>query len=132
MERGDDHSSSSEFVDVLVVDDNEDVRTSCASILSGAGYSVGTAANGAVALQFLKSTDTGVVLLDLKMPVLDGYRVLDLLDEPPPVVLLTARNYDSEVVARRDKVFLYLQKPIHPNDLLEAVALALVGRRHSA
>lgn len=63
--------------------------------------------------------------LDVFMPVLDGLRLLDRLDDPPPVVLVTAHSYDEEIMARRDKVFMYIQKPLAPRHLIEAVASAL-------
>lgn len=123
---------SSSYVDVLIVDDNDQVRASCASVLVDAGYCVLEAENGAVAFEVLRSRDIGAIILDIGMPVLDGFGLLDRLQDPPPILLLTARGYDREVMERLDKVFLYLRKPTPPPDLLEAVALAVAagsGRR---
>lgn len=112
-------------VDVLVVDDDAGVRTSFGTILRDAGYSVEEAEDGFVALQRLRAMRVGMVLLDVRMPVLDGLHVLDELEDPPPVVLMTAHEYDADVMARRSKVTLYIQKPVPPRDLLAAVAKAL-------
>lgn len=113
-------------VDVLVVDDDHDVRTSFACILRDVGYRVDEAEDGFVALERLRTKQIGVMVLDVFMPVLDGLRLLDRLDDPPPVLLMTAHTYDEEVMARRDKVFMYIQKPVPPQHLIAAVASALM------
>lgn len=115
-------------VDVLVVEDDAGIRTSFAAILRGAGYKVAEAEDGLVALEQLRSRRVGAVVLDVLMPGLDGLDLLDKLDDPPPVVLVTAHDYDPEVMARRSKVSLYLQKPVPPANLLEAVAQAISAR----
>jgi CheY-like chemotaxis protein len=112
---------------VLVVDDDGDVRRSCAEVLRTAGYRVVEAEHGLAALEHLKSSDVGAVVLDVFMPGLDGLSVLDEIENPPPVVLLTAHVYDDEVIARRSKVSLYVQKPIAPLALLEVVARMFTG-----
>jgi CheY-like chemotaxis protein len=110
---------------VLVVDDDRDVRCSCAEVLRTAGYRVVEAENGLAALTHLRSSDVGAVLLDVFMPGLDGLSVLDAIETPPPVALLTAHGYDNDIMVRRSKVTMYIQKPIAPPDLLEAVARML-------
>ena len=118
-----------DHVDVLVVDDDHSVRTSCAEILREANYSVVEAADAWEALRHLASYDIGAILLDIFMPDRDGLWLLDQLEDPPPVVLITARNYDLEVMARREKVFMYLQKPVRPPELLNVVARAMAMRK---
>jgi two-component system phosphoglycerate transport system response regulator PgtA len=112
---------------VLVVDDDSDVRGSCADVLRTAGYRVIEAEDSSAAREHLRSPDINAVLLDVYMPGLDGLALLDELDDPPPVALLTAHVYDEEVVARRSKVALYIQKPIAPTDLLEVVGRMITG-----
>ena len=107
---------------MLVVDDDRDVRGSCAEVLRTAGYRVVEAGDGLAALEHLKSSDIGAVLLDIFMPGLDGLSMLDQIEDPPPVALLTAHAYDEAVVVRRAKIAMYMQKPINPSALLEAVA----------
>src|SRR5579872_3621361 len=75
---------------VLVVDDNEAIRTSVSELLRSAGYSVMEAADGQSALDLLTTTTVGVVLLDLKMPGGGGLAVLEGIDDPPPVILMSA------------------------------------------
>ena len=119
-----------DVIDVLVVDDDDYLRTLWRDVLRDASWRVEEAPNGLVALEFLRSTPVGAVVLDVRMPVLDGFGLLDQLGSPPPVVLVTGHVYDPEVMVRRDKVSFYLQKPVLPPVLLEAVAQAIaLGRR---
>ena len=112
-------------LDVLLVEDDEAVRTSFAEILREARYSVAEAADSQAALDILNSSRVRTVVLDVYLPTRSGLWLLDQLEKPPSVVLVTGHPYDPEVMQRRDKVFLYLQKPIHPPELLVAVARAV-------
>lgn len=117
-------------VDVLLVEDDEGVRTSFVEILQGAGYTTAEAGDSHAALLQLESCSVRTVLLDVYLPGLSGLWLLDQLEDPPPVVLVTAHDYDPEVLARREKVFLYVQKPIAPSELLRVVARSVAaGRR---
>jgi CheY-like chemotaxis protein len=107
---------------VLVADDDSDVRSSGAEILRTAGYVVYEAADGYAAVELLRTREISAVLLDVNMPGLDGLTLLDQFDRLPPVALLTEHEYDPEVIARREKLFMYLAKPVPPQDLIEAVA----------
>lgn len=110
---------------VLVVDDDESIRTSMVAVLSIAGYRVLEAADGLAALQQLQKTTVGAVVLDMHMPVLDGLALLDILDDPPPVVVVTAKDYDADIARRRDKIFAFAQKPVPAKDLVDLVARAV-------
>jgi two-component system, chemotaxis family, chemotaxis protein CheY len=110
---------------VLVVDDEEAVRTSVAAILRGVGYRVMEAEDGERALQMLDDHDVQVVVLDIRMPRLDGIGVLDALEEPPAVVLMSAHRLAAEERARvAPKVVSILEKPVPPRRLLDEVAVA--------
>jgi len=124
--------SSADPEAVLVVDDDSDVRYSCAQVLRTAGYRVIEAEDGLAALALLKSSDIGAVLLDVFMPGLDGLSLLDQIEHPPPVALLTAHTYDNAIVVRRSKIAMYMQKPINPPALLEAVAQMFTGDDQSS
>jgi CheY-like chemotaxis protein len=82
---------------VLIVDDDLDIRETLTEILEDRGFAVITAANGLEALQVLRSADVkpSVILLDLMMPVMDGYDFLAEYKRDPalasiPVVVVTA------------------------------------------
>ena len=113
----------SRYVDVLVVDDDEAVRSSCAAVIRTSGFSVEMAENGDVALSVLQEVDVGVMLLDLVMPNGDGFSVLDALDDPPPVVLISAYAFNEDIRKRvGHKITEYLQKPVSPHRLVPVVA----------
>jgi CheY-like chemotaxis protein len=110
-------------VDVLVVDDDDAVRSSLAEILSVSGFSVEVAEDGDVALDLIAELEVRMILLDLRMPRRDGFSVLDALDDPPPVVLISAYSLDPDVRRRVGaKVVRHLQKPVSPHKLLPVVA----------
>ena len=113
---------------MLIADDYAPLRKSMRVVLENAGFEVIEAENGAVALGTLVSNDVDVVLLDLNMPVCDGYEVLRRLDRPrPPVIVLSAFKQDSaaEVLAEFDDiVFAVLRKPVAPALLCDRVSSA--------
>jgi CheY-like chemotaxis protein len=113
--------------DVLVVDDEESLRTSVADILRSAGYSVMEAEDGQAALDVLETEDVAVVILDQKMPRRTGTEVVNSLDSPPPpaIILLSAHRIENGDRALIDKkVFSFLTKPVAPLRLLDEVAAA--------
>ncbi len=87
-------------VDVLVVDDDEAVRSTSAGILRTSGYTVAAASDGDVALRLLEQQSVGVVLLDMRMPRCDGLSVLEALNPPQLVVLVSAHSLDQATRAR--------------------------------
>jgi DNA-binding response OmpR family regulator len=115
-------------VDVLVVDDHEAIRTSVAELLRTAGYSVIEAEDGEQALRAVSDNEVGAIVLDLRMPGVDGLKVLEALSDPPPVIITSAFTLDFDEHQRvDDKIFVQLVKPFHPRRLIEAVASA-IGR----
>ena len=113
-------------VDVLVVDDDEALRDSWAQILENSGYSVAVAEDGDVALDIIDSREVGMVLLDLRMPRVDGLTVIETLRTPQLVVLVSAFSLDEATHARVDaKVVTYLEKPVSPQRLLSVVGSTL-------
>jgi CheY-like chemotaxis protein len=111
---------------VLVVDDQEAIRRSVAELLRSAGYDAVEAENGEQALEVLQSRDVAAVVLDVRMPKVGGLGVLDALENPPPVILMSAFEMGSDDQDRIDrKIFVQLVKPFHPRRLLEAVAAAI-------
>ena len=111
--------------EVLVVDDEEDVRVSAADVLRSEGYDVLEADDGVAALDLMRRHPFSVVVLDVRMPGRDGIEVLDALEEPPPVVLISAYCLDPDVRSRLgDKVGAFLKKPFAPLRLLEEVSAA--------
>jgi CheY-like chemotaxis protein len=107
---------------VLLVEDNDDIRESYATLIRERGYDVQTAVNGRDALDKLEAAGSvDVILLDLMMPVMDGWQFRRrLLDEPKwaaiPVVLMSGAG-ELERHARSLGAAAYLEKPIRLNAL---------------
>ncbi len=115
---------------VLVVDDEPKVRELLADILEDAGYEALTAASGREALDKMKSEnrEPDLVLLDIMMPELDGFQVLNLIRQISnvPVIMLTARR---EVDYVRDAIDIgaddYVSKPFRTQELLARIRAKL-------
>ena len=111
---------------VLIVDDDADVREDYAELLREEGYQVMTAANGREALEQLEATTApSLILLDLKMPVMDGWKFHRKLAEDPalshvPVVLLSGSS-DVYEEASRLAADDFLLKPVPVRELLGTV-----------
>ncbi|HUC38261.1 MAG TPA: response regulator [Acidimicrobiales bacterium] len=113
-------------VDVLVVDDEDSVRSSICEILDTAGLTTGEASDGEHALQELSHRRVGAMVVDVRMPRLDGITMLQRLSHPPPTILVSAYVIDDEDRERLSgKVLAYLQKPFRPQELLRLVSDAL-------
>lgn len=112
-------------VDILVVDDDEAVRTTMTNLLEHAGYSVVAAEDGLAALGAARVTNFRVVLLDLKLPVLDGPGFLVQAGAVPPVIVVTGLEANEVRLPVEADVVSYLRKPVPPTELLRVVAKTL-------
>lgn len=114
---------------VLVVDDHDMLRSGLSVALSAAGYSVESAPDGLAALQAVSESRPDVVVLDLRMPVMDGFATLARLRADPrtadiPVVVATAaEDQRSRILAEGAAAFV--TKPIDARQLLREVSLAM-------
>jgi DNA-binding response OmpR family regulator len=127
---------------LLVVDDEDNTRRSLADILRLEGYQVETANGGEAAIQIMSAQDFDLILLDLKMPGLDGLDVLRYvarskpalstplpLQLPPTVIMLTAHgSLESAIEALRHGAHDYLLKPSSPEQILNSVSQGLQAR----
>jgi response regulator receiver protein len=120
-------------VSVLLVDDDAMVRTGLRMILGGtAEVSIaGEAENGAVALEAVGKTRPDVVLLDVRMPVLDGLATAERLlsqPNPPAIIMLTTFNTDDYVLrALKAGARGFLLKDTSPAEMLDAIRRAAAG-----
>ncbi|HEV8246187.1 MAG TPA: response regulator, partial [Polyangiaceae bacterium] len=120
---------------VLVVEDNEALRTEIAELFREDGYRVLEASDGAAALGILRGgTPIDVVLLDLWMPTMDGWRFrLEQRRDPAlrdvPVVVLTA---DDSVQAQAIDADAVVPKPFEADELSEAVRSVLAKHEAAA
>jgi two-component system response regulator AtoC len=113
-------------VPILVVDDEEIVRDSLAGWLEEDGYAVHTAPDGRSALDRLDRQSYAILLVDLKMPGMDGLEVLTRARQKQPdaaVILMTAfATVDTAVQAMKHGAHDYLVKPFEPQELSQMVA----------
>jgi len=112
-------------IDVLVVDDDRAHRTALMAILRAAGYVAEEAEDGFAALERLRSESVRSVLLEVNLPGLGGLQLLDKLDNPPPVILMSGDDSGLDVILRRSNARMFIQKPIPVPYLLEAVSQTL-------
>ncbi len=120
---------------VLIVDDEPDILLFVRVNMEMEGHQVLSAADGEEALAIVREHRPDVVVLDVMMPRLDGWQVLerlkaddDLLVRTIPVVMLTALGSDyDQVRGGIEGAVEYLPKPVTPDALLRAVHTALEG-----
>ncbi|MDL1952135.1 sigma-54-dependent Fis family transcriptional regulator, partial [Acidobacteria bacterium ACD] len=106
---------------ILVVDDEEIVRESLTAWLEKDGYTLESAEDGPTALKLLRASTWSILLVDLKMPGMDGLEVLAHAKEIQPdtaVVIMTAfATVDTAVNAMKGGAYDYLVKPFDPEEL---------------
>jgi CheY-like chemotaxis protein len=109
---------------IVVVDDTDGIRDLVTDTLTDAGYAVVCAANGADALDVIAGTDPALILLDLNMPVMDGWqfaRALAARSLRIPVIVMTAAG-DVARHAQELGAVGWLRKPFDLTELLRVVA----------
>jgi len=118
---------------VLVVDDEEVVRLGYRRVLSGDGFTVMAAGNGSEALALMADKRFDVVLLDLRMPGMDGLEVLRAIKERAPeseVVVVTGYpSIETAKEAVRLGAYDYLTKPVVPDAVIRAATGAWMQKR---
>jgi CheY-like chemotaxis protein len=116
---------------ILVVDDDADIRDTLAQVLEDEGYRVVCASNGLEALEMLRSDPAipALILLDLMMPVMNGWQFNEERRKDDrlariPLVVVTAAG-DARDRAASIKAVRIIQKPIRLEDLLEVIQSAI-------
>jgi len=111
--------------DVVVIDDEETFTEGCRQTLEMGGYRAAVAKNGQQGLSLVRSAHPGVVLVDLKMPGMNGIEVLGHLStsEPctVPIMVTGHGTMDSAVESMKVGAFDFLTKPFDPERLLDSV-----------
>lgn len=116
---------------ILLADDEDDIKTIVKLYLEASGYEVLTAFDGLDTLSMAETEKPDVIVLDVMMPVLDGFEVARKLKANPltreiPIIMLSAANQSSAIrkglqVGARD----YVVKPFEPSKLEQVIADAL-------
>lgn len=116
---------------ILIIENEVSNRILIERVLSTRGYRCIAASNGLEALNILEHEHVNLILTDLSMPVMDGYRTTQLIRERPgmehvPIVAVTAyAQGDENEAALQMGCNEYLTKPFKPRQLLELVARLL-------
>ncbi len=122
-----------EKANILIVDDEEVVRLSHRRSLASMNCNTQVAEDGASALQFMEEQAFDVILLDLRMPDLDGMEVLRTVKIRWPdseVVVITGYpSIESAKEAVRLGAYNYLAKPLCPDDVVKATSAAMTQKR---
>lgn len=120
-------------IKILVVDDDEVVRLSYLRLLANACWSVECAWNGNEALRAITRKAYDVVLLDLRMPGVDGMEVLKAIkDKWPETEVVIITGYPSIETAKeavRLGAHEYLAKPVGPDDVINAATDAITSKK---
>lgn len=121
---------------VLVVDDNREIRNILLTALQGRSLTVDLASGGAEAIRLLRENTYAVVVLDLLMPHVDGFAVLDAIDHdlphPPVVLVVTAADANTIKSAEARRIHGIVRKPFDPVEIAGIVADCVELRGRSA
>ena len=117
------------MTDILLIDDDERLRTSFEKILIDEGYRVQTAPNGEIGLQRFKEFAPSMVILDVRMPGMSGLEMLEAvrqIDNQLPVIIMTAYSTtETAIEATKMGAYDYVIKPFKTREMLDLIEQAL-------
>mgnify|MGYP003960907659 CR=1 FL=1 len=118
---------------ILIIDDEEIVRDSCTQILAKSNYEIATASNGRDGLALLEEFHPDLALVDLKMPGISGFEVLDQIHAYDPtivaIVITGFATVSSAVEAMKKGTYDFLPKPFTPDELRMLIRRGLERRK---
>lgn len=118
---------------ILIIDDEEVVLDSCTLILEGSGYPIVTAKNGTRGLELVRESQPDLVFVDLKMPGISGFEVLErirLMDPNIVTIVITGfATISSAVDAMKQGAYDFLPKPFTPDEFRLIVQRGFEKRR---
>jgi two-component system OmpR family response regulator len=116
---------------ILIVDDDASIRQMLSLGLKQEGYDIETADNGKKALEIIPVFEPHVIILDIMMPVMDGYELCESIPEisGASMIMLTAKDTSKDIVkGLRLGAHDYLVKPFHFEELLARIEVQLRNR----
>ena len=120
-------------IGILIVDDEASVRDALHKWFEFDGYRVDSAADATIALQKLQDASWDIVLLDIKMPGMDGLelqRRIKEIDKDIITIMITAfASVDTSIQALKEGAFDYVVKPVDPDDMSHLIRNAVEQRR---
>ena len=116
-------------INILVVDDEESIRTTLKQILTGEGHTVSDAANGMEAVHLVRQNRFDILLVDYTLPDMNGLgllkQVVHFTSDFIPIIITGSNSLEIAVEGMRLGVYAYLVKPIDRGRLVEAAVRAL-------
>ena len=112
---------------ILVVDDEKDITETLAFMLKAKGYEVISAYDGEEGLKLAKETNPDLIILDVMMPKINGYKIARLLKydnkyKHIPIVMVTARGQDTDkLIGEETGANEYITKPFEFEEVLDTV-----------
>jgi two-component system alkaline phosphatase synthesis response regulator PhoP len=121
---------------ILVVDDEVHLAKIIEFTLKHEGYSVSVAFDGEEALEKIRNDSPDLIILDLMLPIVDGYRICNRLKADErymniPVIILTARNIERENIEEPIQADLFMEKPFNTDKLLKNILDVLEPKSRS-
>lgn len=117
---------SGKILRIAIVDDEESVRKALQRLLRSHGVEAHTFSGGPQFLAALPALAPDCIVLDLHMPELSGFELLELLPPGLPVVVITGHD-SPEAQARAQRASAYLRKPVEEKSLLDAIYQAVTN-----
>ena len=121
---------SSSSVPILVIDDNAAKRLAVKAVLAPLGYSIVEASSGVEALRCVKQQDFAVILLDVRMPIMNGFETAALIrlrreSEMTPIIFVTAHEKDEVISSNRyaEGAVDFISAPVQPYELRAKVSV---------
>ncbi len=121
--------SSDAMERVMIVDDDLHILVAVKTVLNEAGFPVDIAESGDECISLLKAGWTGIILLDIMMPVMDGWDTIHAINREGVggnvlIAMLTAKESpDRKMIGLQEYVFDYITKPFEPAELVNKVQL---------
>ncbi|MCK5708410.1 MAG: response regulator [Candidatus Aureabacteria bacterium] len=112
---------------ILVVDDEPDIVTGISDRLAFEGYEVITANDGQTALSIAREKNPDLIVLDIMLPKIDGFKVCRLLKfdkkkKHIPIIMLTAKTQETDIKTGKDmKADEYICKPFDQDELIKSI-----------
>lgn len=112
---------------IMIVDDEMHLARIMQFTLQHAGYDVVTAFDGQEALESFERERPDLVILDLMLPVIDGYKVCNMIKDngAVPVIILSARDFKKERLEEPVRADLLMEKPFNTEHLLAEISRLL-------
>lgn len=115
---------------VLVIDDDDTVCEILREALTEDGYAVATVPHGAAALELIRHHQPAVILLDLRMPIMDGWSFAEQykrISAPPASLILLSALKDIEESAKRLGAVAFIRKPFELDEVSAQIERCIAG-----